>query len=100
MGDQKAGIPDRPRDIFFEDPTVDLLVSTILTLTGELSVTRQRLSNLETLLASKDILAENELDSFVPQGPAASQQVMKQYELIDRVMKVVNNFVLQSDTKT
>ncbi|MCG8442744.1 MAG: hypothetical protein MI723_13160, partial [Caulobacterales bacterium] len=43
--------PDEPEPhVFFDDPTIDALIATITTLTGELSVVRERLDTVERLL--------------------------------------------------
>lgn len=59
--DLPSGPPATPRDIpFLQDPTVDHLLRAVITLTMELSVTRERLRSIELIMAGdgRDISAE------------------------------------------
>ncbi len=42
------------RPVYFEDPQVDKLLAMVIALTGEVSVLRERIDNLERLLETKD----------------------------------------------
>lgn len=64
-----AGPPATPRDIsFLADPIVDQLLRAVVTLTMELSVTRDRLRSIEHVLSegARDIAAEIEQVSLSP----------------------------------
>jgi hypothetical protein len=58
---------------FFEDPAIDRMFQTIVSLTRELYVTRDRVHVLERLLEAKGILRREELERFVPAADEASE---------------------------
>ena len=62
-----AGPPVGDRNVtFLQDPIVDNLLRSVVTLTMELSVTRERLSSLERVLDLNGIPVSQQIDSFVP----------------------------------
>jgi len=65
-----AGPRPGPRDTaFFEDPMIDYLLRAVVTLTQELSVTRDRLRSLEAMMAEAGQLDRHALDHRnVPAG--------------------------------
>ena len=69
------------RPFYFSDPDVDKLLTMVMALAGELSVTRDRLDTVERIAASKNLFSEKdietfELDSDVLQARAARHQVL------------------------
>jgi len=49
---------------YFSDPTIDKLLSMVLTLMGELSVTRDRLDTVERLIEANKLFKQDEIDSY------------------------------------
>ena len=78
------------RPQYFADPATDKLLWMVLSLAGELSVTRQRLDALERLLAEQSILVDGALDGFTASDPTtiAEREALRQ-ELVDRLLSVV-----------
>lgn len=95
-----TAIPPQERNLFMDDPMNDALIATIINLTGELSVTRQRLSSLEIVLQNKGILQPTDIEAVTPSGPESMKRVFEEFGLIDRVMKVITEHVeTQSKSK-
>ena len=51
---------------YFSDPAIDKLLSIVISMAGELSVTRERLDTVKRLLAEKKILTISEIDHYQP----------------------------------
>lgn len=73
----ESGLPKGPRPgdrhvTFFDDPVTDHLLRAVVTLAGELSVTRDRLASLEAMLAGQHVLDIAALDARQP-TPAEQQ---------------------------
>ena len=52
------------RPFYFSDPDVDRLLSMIMALTGELSVTRDRLDTLERVAAVKGLFSGDDIEGY------------------------------------
>ena len=85
---QRVAKGRRPQ--YFADPATDKLLWMVLSLAGELSVTRQRLDTLERLLAEQSIIVDGALDDFTASDPTAiaEREALRQ-ELVDRLLSVV-----------
>jgi len=68
-----AGPPPAPRDVtFLQDPIVDHLLRAVVTLTMELSATRERLHSLELVLGGQEGNVSRDIESlsFTPEQDA------------------------------
>ncbi|MEM0928227.1 MAG: hypothetical protein AAGI89_02940 [Pseudomonadota bacterium] len=81
-----------PLHTFFDDPTTDVLISTILSLTTELSVTRERLDTLERILADKGTLERADIETYQPGPEAAKERAMGRQSLLTNVVSKMNAF--------
>ncbi len=79
----KAG-PDNV--VLLEAPVVDALVATILNLTGELSVVKERLDTVERLLEAKGTLPRSDIESFSADPTAAAERAAARMDLLKTVM--------------
>ncbi|MCC6007133.1 MAG: hypothetical protein JJU40_05610 [Rhodobacteraceae bacterium] len=61
-----TGLPFKPEQTFFADPSTDRLLAMVMTLAAELHVTRDRLATLEMMLERAGQLAPGALDVFTP----------------------------------
>lgn len=89
--DTASDFPSGPRPgdrttTFFDDPVKDHLLRSLVTVTMELSVTRDRLASLEAMLADSGVIAPAALDDFVPDMEAAKSREAHRSKLIEDVL--------------
>ncbi|WP_439534113.1 hypothetical protein [Polymorphobacter sp.] len=71
---------------FFVDPMIDHLLRAVVTLTQELSVTRERLQTLELSLESLTTIDRTRLDAFTPPPEIDQQRAQQRRALIDSIL--------------
>lgn len=71
---------------FFEDPSTDVMISTIVSLTAELAVTRERLDTLERLLEKQSVIARSAIEQFSPDARDSAERMTLRKQLFDKVM--------------
>ena len=92
-----AGLPAGPRPGdrhvgFFDDPITDHLLRAVGTLASELSVTRDRLATVETLLAQAGVLDRAVIDTSVPAGEeAVAREAARQKLIADLLAPLVSS---------
>ena len=74
---------------YFSDPAIDKLLSMVLTLAEELSVTRERLDALERIIEDEGLLSRDKIDTFTPSPSAAEQRAIERERFIERVLHTV-----------
>jgi hypothetical protein len=85
--DLPAGPKPGPRDTaFFEEPMIDHLLRAVVTLTQELSVTRDRLRSLEAVLAEKGQLEQGVIDNRQVPADEERQRVAARGQLVRDVL--------------
>lgn len=77
----------RPR--YFSDPAIDKLHAIVMSLIGELSVTRDRLDALERLLEERGALSRGDLETYQPDPDAEAERQKRREAYIRRVMRIV-----------
>ena len=77
------------RPEFTDDPLVGRLFGIVLALTTELAVTRERLDTVERLLARRELLPRDEIESFRPQPPEALERGALHQDYLSRVLRVL-----------
>ena len=77
------------RPLYFRDPATDKLMAIVLSLVGELAVTRDRLDALERLLESQSAISREALDALSFDDQATKERDRKRKDYIRRVMRVV-----------
>ena len=90
----------RPGDrhtAFFADPMIDHLLRAVVTLTMELSVTRERLRTLEALLAETGGHDVARADSHVPDDAESSYRARQRSKLIDDILGPMVSRLSQAD---
>lgn len=75
----------RPR--FFNDPALDLLYSTVLALTAEVSALRERQDTLERLIEKHGVMTRAEIESYEPDHRAGEERGLATRAFIARVMR-------------
>jgi hypothetical protein len=81
------------RPYFFEDRDVDRLLAIVWAMAGELAVTRERLDTVERLLAARQLVGRDEVESYVPDAPAAAERGQAQMEYIARLLRILQQEV-------
>jgi hypothetical protein len=74
---------------YFSDPAIDKLLSIVISLVGELSVTRERLDAVERLLEQHQVFSVTDVDQYRPSAEFEEIRAEKRSRFIQRVMRVV-----------
>ena len=86
-----AALPAGPKPgdrhvTFFDDPVKDHLLRAVITLAGELSVTRERLHSLEAMLADQSVLDRCALNQRLPDIATAQQREAARQKLLGSLL--------------
>ena len=76
---------------YFEDPTVDKLLSMVLTLMGELSVTRDRLDTVEQLIEKNGLFKVDDIETYDIPEEVNHARMERRSAYIARVLKCVQD---------
>ncbi|MEM6908991.1 MAG: hypothetical protein AAF494_09965 [Pseudomonadota bacterium] len=71
---------------FTDDPVTEQLLRGLLTVSMELSVTRDRLATLEALLAEAGLVAPGKADSYEPATDDAQARAAQREKLIEDIL--------------
>jgi hypothetical protein len=74
---------------YFSDPAIDKLLSIVISLAGELSVTRDRLDAVERLLEQHQVFNVADVDQYHPSAEVEEIRTEKRSRFIQRMMRVV-----------
>ncbi len=85
------------RPQYFADPATDKLMAIVVSLVGELSVTRDRLDALERLLETNGSLSRQQLDAIQFDDDATSERDRQRKDYISRVMRIVTMELQQTN---
>ena len=77
------------RPLYFHDPATDKLMAIVMSLVGELAVTRDRLDALERLLDSEGSLSRDKLDTVEFDDAVTAERDQSRADYIRRVMRIV-----------
>jgi hypothetical protein len=77
------------RPQYFSDPATDKLLNMVVSLMGELSVTRDRLDTVERLLEAHGVLPTAEIETFKPSPEAEAERDRRRARLVQRVLRPV-----------
>ena len=77
------------RPFYFSDPDVDRLLSMVMALAGELSVTRDRLDTLERVAAQKGLLSADDIESYELDQDALEARAQRHETLFREVTRVI-----------
>ena len=76
---------------YFADPTVDKLLSMVLTLMGELSVTRDRLDTVERLIENNGLFKVDDIEHYEIPDDVNAIRTERRGAYIARVLKTVQD---------
>ena len=74
---------------YFSDPATDKLLSIVISLAGELSVTRDRLDTVERLLEEKEILPISEINHYQPSEKVNAIRDQQRAQFLETILRVV-----------
>lgn len=77
------------RPQYLETPEADRLLSMLMAVIGELSVTRERLDTVERLLEQHTGFRQEQVETYAPDRDAAFERGLKTREYIARVMRPI-----------
>jgi hypothetical protein len=86
---REAGAKPAGKRPYFLDPQVERVLAITMAMAQELAVSRQRLDTLERLLKAKGILADDEIDTFVPDAQVATERALWNQEYSARILCIV-----------
>lgn len=87
------------RPLYFHDPATDKLMGIVISLVGELAVTRDRLDALERQLEADGKLSRDALDSIEFDEAATAERDRERHDYIRRVMRIVTMELERPDTE-
>jgi len=74
---------------YFSDPATDKLLSIVISMAGELSVTRERLDTVERLLEEKKILHISEINHYQPSEEVDAIRAQHRAQFIETLLRVI-----------
>ena len=77
----------KPR--YFQDPATDKLLSMVMTLAEELSVTRDRLDTVEQLLSAQGVLPPAAVEAFEPDPAVESAREARRSRFVNRLLSAL-----------
>lgn len=90
MSEERIGrVAKGKRPQYFHDPATDKLMAIVLSLVGELAVTRDRLDALERLLESQSTISRETLDGLAFDAATVEERDRNRKDYIRRVMRIV-----------
>ena len=78
--------PKGKKPQYFQDPATDKLLSMVMTLAEELSVTRDRLDTVEQLLTAHGVLPPDAVEDFAPDPDLEHAQEQRRKRFVDRLL--------------
>lgn len=77
------------RPAFSSDPQVDRLMSIVMALATELSVTRDRLDTVERLAEAKGLFGRDEIDGFVVDETVYAEREARRADYLERILWIM-----------
>lgn len=77
------------RPDFTDDPMLDRLYAVTLALVSELAVARTRLDTVERLLARRDVLSAESIETYAPDAQEAEARARLNQQYLERVLRAL-----------
>lgn len=87
------------RPELFETPGIDYLMHMVMTLSQELSATRDRLDTLERVAEHKGLFGQNDIEGYVPTQTALEQRESRRQEFLSNMTSVMTQEAAQLAAK-
>ncbi|MGH8248902.1 MAG: hypothetical protein ACREUU_21040 [Gammaproteobacteria bacterium] len=87
------------RPYFFEDPSVDKLLTMLMALAGEVSVMRDRLDTVERLAQERGLFKQKDIESYQPSDEVLAARAARREEFLSEITRIIQAELegLQSD---
>lgn len=77
------------RPYYFENPDIDRLMTIVMSVLEEVSVTRERLDTIERLLDAKGTISRADIDAYLPDELSDEQREAQRQQMLARVLRIV-----------
>ena len=88
------------RPFYFSDSDVDKLLTMVMALAGELSVTRDRLDTVERIAASKNLFSEEDIETFELDSDALEARAARHQTLFREITRVISSEIEELDRES
>ncbi|MDA8553601.1 hypothetical protein N9K98_00115 [Luminiphilus sp.] len=88
------------RPFYFSDSDVDKLLTMVMALAGELSVTRDRLDTVERIAASKNLFSEEDIETFELDSDALEARAARHQILFREITRVISSEIEELDRES
>ena len=76
------------RPYYFESPDIDRLMTIVMSVLEEASVTRERLDTIERLLAARGTISRADIDGYLPDEAADEEREAMRQQMLARVLRI------------
>jgi hypothetical protein len=89
--DALAGASAKPagKRPYFLAPEVERVLAITMAVAQELAVTRERLDTLERILAAKQVVGRDEIETFAPTKQESAERGLWTQEYLTRILRIV-----------
>ena len=77
------------RPEYFSDPAIDKLLAIVVALVSEVSVMRDRLETVETLIEEKGVFSRDDIEQFEPSADQVAIRDTQREEYLERVFRII-----------
>ena len=88
------------RPFYFSDSDIDKLLTMVMALAGELSVTRDRLDTVERIAASKNLFSEEDIETFELDPDALEARAARHQTLFREITRVISSEIEELDRES
>jgi hypothetical protein len=88
------------RPFYFSDSDIDKLLTMVMALAGELSVTRDRLDTVERIAASKNLFSEEDIETFELDSDALEARAARHQTLFREITRVISSEIEELDRES
>ena len=88
------------RPFYFSDSDIDKLLTMVMALAGELSVTRDRLDTVERIAASKNLFSEEDIEKFELDQGALEARAARHQTLFREITRVISSEIEELDRES
>ncbi len=85
----EAGRKPAGKRPYFLDAQIERVLAITMAVAQELAVARERIDTLERLLEAKGLVAQSEVEAFVPSADQAAERGLWSQEYIARILRIV-----------
>ncbi len=79
------------RPQYFEDPATDKLLAIVVSLVSEVSVLRDRLDTVESLIEKEKLFSRDDIETFEPSEEQRTVREERRAEYLDRVFHIIQS---------